>query len=82
MGLDSSSICKVCKGKKADVKGYHFKYVNAKERVIMNNEEILEADDTILSNEDWEQLMTSINNPPEANEKLKSLLGMKSTLDG
>ena len=47
----------------------------------MNNEEILEADDTILSNEDWEQLMTSINNPSEANEKLKSLLEMKSVLD-
>ena len=31
MGLDNSSICKVCKGKKSDVKGYHFKYVNTKE---------------------------------------------------
>ena len=48
----------------------------------MNNEEILEADDMILSNEDWEQLMTSINSPPEANEKLRSLLEMKSILDG
>ena len=47
----------------------------------MNTEEILEADDTILSNEDWEQLMASINNPPEVNQKLKSLLEMKSVLD-
>jgi thymidylate synthase (FAD) len=39
------------------------------------------GDDTILSNEDWEQLMTSINNPPEVNQKLKSLLEMKSVID-
>lgn len=39
------------------------------------------GDDTILSNEDWEQLMVSINNPPEVNQKLKSLLEMKSVLD-
>ena len=39
------------------------------------------GDDTILSNEDWEQLMASINNPPEVNQKLKSLLEMKSVLD-
>ena len=39
------------------------------------------GDDTILSNEDWEQLMASINNPPEVNQKLKSLLEMKSILD-
>ena len=41
---------------------------------------LLEADDTILSNEDWEQLMQSIHNS-KANEKLKSLMEMKSVLD-
>lgn len=46
----------------------------------MNNEEILEADDTILSNEDWEQLMQSIHNP-KINEKLKSLMEMKSVIE-
>lgn len=39
------------------------------------------SDDTILSKEDWEQLMISINNPPEVNEKLKALLEMKSVID-
>ena len=39
------------------------------------------GDDTILSKEDWEQLMASMNNPPEVNQKLKSLLEMKSILD-
>ena len=41
---------------------------------------LLEADDTILSNEDWEQLMQSIHNP-KANEKLKSLMDMKSIIE-
>ena len=41
---------------------------------------LLEGDDTILSNEDWEQLMQSVHNP-KTNEKLKSLMEMKSVLD-
>ena len=39
------------------------------------------GDDTILSKEDWEQLMISINNPPEVNKKLKTFLEMKSVID-
>ena len=42
---------------------------------------LLEEDDTILSKEDWEQLVQSINSPAEVNKKLKELLEMKSVLD-
>jgi thymidylate synthase (FAD) len=39
------------------------------------------GDDTILSNEDWEQLMDSISNP-KFNQKLKDFMNEKSTIEG
>ena len=39
------------------------------------------GDDTILSNEDWEQLMDSMSNP-KFNQKLKDFMNEKSTIEG